>query len=1004
MQLRDLETILGCSVNGKMPGTAQIVKIVDDSRLVGPGTVFVAIRGAQVDGHDFISQAVSKGCMAVVAEKFSVDLQSIDIPLFLVDDSRAVLGNLAAFWNGYPGKNLHLIGLTGTNGKTTTSWLIERVLQQAGRKVGVIGTVNYRYPDEDGLSVVLPAPLTTPGPLQLQSLLKEMVHAGVSHVIIEISSHALDQKRLAGITFDVALFTNLSRDHLDYHQDMEAYFKAKKKLFTEYLKPSGTAVVVVDSATQTRSGGYGSRLVQELGENVVTVGVTDKCMIKGEQLQQGLNGISCTLAIGEQRYPMELQLTGYHNGLNMLAAAGVAHALDIETNDILQGLEAIKSVPGRLERVTFSGLPAEELPAVFVDYAHTPDGLENVLETMKTITPGKLICVFGCGGDRDQGKRSLMGEVAAQLADVVIISSDNPRGEDPMKIIADVERGVRRSKRKRISRQELFFSDTPGGAYLVEADRAAAIHLACRLGQSGDVVIIAGKGHEQYQINGIKKKFFDDRLEVKNGLARWTISHLLAATGGRLTGGDTPEILAGISTDTRTLQAGDVYLALRGESFDGHDFIQTAVSKGAGALIVDREDIGKIPIPAVVVTDTLKALGDLAAYRRKLFADGVQIVALTGSSGKTTVKEMAATILEQFYPTSEDAPQAVLKTHGNFNNLIGLPLSLLPLNAGHKVAVLEMGMNHAGEIERLTEIADPDIACINNIQAAHLEGLGSIEGVAKAKGELFAGLRTDAVQVINYDDPQVVRLAKKYQGKKIGYGVTAAGRRRKPVVKVTRIAGLGEHGSRFTLHIGEWKKRITLAAPGIHNVHNAAAATALCHAAGVDEQSIVAGLSRYTAVDKRMQFMQMPGGLRVLNDSYNANPASMAAALRTVATFGTDCRRVAALGDMLELGDGAAEAHREIGRLAVDLGFDMLAVTGALSSEIVAGARERGMAKEQILECIDTVSIADWLYHMLISGRLSQDDWLLVKGSRGMRMENLLVELQNRFDPAHAKA
>lgn len=1001
MRLQDVENILGSPVNGRVAGTPQLVKVVADSRQVVPGTLFIAVRGAQVDGHDFIGQAAAKGCLAVVAENLTKDQQTLKIPLFQVSDSHEALGNLAAAWNGNPAQKLHLIGVTGTNGKTTTSWLIERILQQAGVRVGVIGTVNYRYQDEDGNLVVLPAPLTTPDPLQLQALLKEMANAGVSHVIIEVSSHALDQKRLAGITFDVALFTNLSRDHLDYHQDMEAYFFAKRQLFTEYLKSSGTAVVVVDSAT--RSGGYGNRLVQELGKSVVTVGVTEKCMIKGEQLQQDLSSISCTLAIGKLRYPMVSQLTGYHNGLNMLAASGVAHALDIKAEDILQGLAAIKSVPGRLERVILPGSPAEDLSAVFVDYAHTPDGLENVLKTMKAITPGRLICVFGCGGDRDQGKRPLMGEVAGQLADVVIVSSDNPRSEDPMKIIAEVGRGVRRSGRKQISRQELFFSDTPGGGYLVEADRTAAIHLACRLGQSGDVVIIAGKGHEQYQINGMKKIFFDDRLQAKNGLAQWTVSHLLAASGGRLIGMDTPEMLVGISTDTRSLQTGDVYLALRGESFDGHDFVQAAVDKGAGALIVDQEPTGKVNIPIIVVADTLKALGDLANYRRRLLAEGIQVLALTGSSGKTTVKEMAATILEQFYPSSEDTPQAVLKTQGNFNNLIGLPLSLLPLNAEHKVVVLEMGMNQVGEIERLTEIADPDIACINNIQAAHLEGLGSIEGVASAKEELFAGLRTDAVQVINFDDPQVIRVAKKYQGQKIGYGVTAAGRRRKPVVKVTRIAGLGEHGSRFTLHIGDWKKRITLAAPGIHNVHNAAAATALCHAAGVDEKSIVAGLARYTAVDKRMQFMKMPGGLRVLNDSYNANPASMAAALQTVATFGTDCRRVAALGDMFELGDDAVEAHRKIGRMVADLGFNMLAVTGELSSEIVAGAREKGMAKEQILECINTVSIADWLYHMLISGKLSQDDWLLVKGSRGMRMESLLVELQNRLNPVHGK-
>jgi murE/murF fusion protein len=684
----------------------------------------------------------------------------------------------------------------------------------------------------------------------------------------------------------------------------------------------------------------------------------------------------------------------------MLSAAGVASVLGIEDKNIVDGLAATTRVPGRLERVNPTGVADADTPAVFVDYAHTPDGLENVLATIKEITPGRLICVFGCGGDRDQGKRPMMGEVVGKLADVVIVSSDNPRGEDPMKIIAEIEPGVGRSGKKLLSSRELFSPDNLTNGYALEANRSRAIHLACGLGKAGDVVIIAGKGHEQYQVVGLEKKFFDDRLEAKNALARWTVASLLAATGGRLTGAGSSEALANISTDTRLIQSGDVYLALRGESFDGHDFIQAAVAKGARALIVEREPSEKFKIPVVKVADTLQALGDLAAYRRRLLAEDLKVVALTGSSGKTTVKEMTATILEQFFPSAEDEPEAVLKTKGNFNNLIGLPLSLLPLKAEHKVAVLEMGMNQVGEIERLTEIADPDIACINNIQPAHLEGLGSIEGVAAAKGELFAGLRGDAVQVVNYDDPHVVKVAKKYPGEKIGFAITAAGRRRKPVVRVTRIAGLGEKGSRFTLHVGEWQKRITLDAPGIHNIHNAAAATALCHAVGVDEKSIVAGLSRYTSVDKRMQFMQMPGGLMVLNDSYNANPASMAAALQTVATFGTDCRRVAALGDMFELGDNAVEEHRKIGRLVAELGFDMLAVTGELSRETVAGAREAGMGKDQILHCIDTITIADWLYHMLITGRLSQDDWLLVKGSRGMRMENLLVELQNRFDPA----
>ncbi len=999
MQLIDIAEILGSSGQGDSRAAERITAVVSDSRRVVPGSVFVAVRGAAIDGHEFIAEAVAGGCQAVVAEVCpDSDLKAS--VCFQVPDSRAALGLLAAAWNRYPARQLKLIGLTGTNGKTTTSWMIEKILQQAGFRTGVIGTVNYRYQDMSGSMVVHSAPLTTPDPLQLQALLRQMADAGVTHVIIEASSHALAQKRLAGIRFDVALFTNLTRDHLDYHQTMEAYFEAKKLLFSKYLKESGTAVVVVDAKNGGES--YGNRLVRELvGQEVITVGFAEGCSLRCEQLKQDISGSSCTLSICGEKQEITSDLTGTHNVLNMLAAAGVATALQVSGPQIRAGLAAVTRVPGRLERVTLAGISPHKSAAVFVDYAHTPDGLENVLATMKAMTRGRLICVVGCGGDRDTGKRPFMGEIAGRYADPAILSSDNPRSEDPMAIIAELERGIQRTGSKKLSQDALFSLKADQQGYLVEPDRRKAIQLACCIARPDDVVVIAGKGHEQYQIIGKEKKFFDDRPAAKNGLAAWTISHLTAATGGRLIGKNSRKMLTDISTDTRTVKTGDVFVALSGESFDGHDFLEAAIERGAGALIVEREFPGAGErVPVVVVDDTLQALGDLAAYRRRILGEDVQVVAITGSSGKTTVKEMVAAIFAQNYIGPECAPKPVLKTLGNFNNLIGLPLSLLPLTAEHRVAVLEMGMNRAGEISRLTEIADPDIACINNIQAAHLEELVDIHGVAQAKGELFAGLRPDAVRVINYDDPEVVRLVAGYQGHTIGYGVTPAGRRHKPVVRVTRISGLGAKGTRFTLHIGDWKQRLTLAVPGIHNVHNAAAAAAICTAAGVDEACIVKGLTLHQSVDKRMQFMNLPGGLRVLNDSYNANPSSMAAALETVASFGTDCRKVATLGDMLELGENAATAHREVGRLAAELGYDMLAVTGEFSSEVAAGAREGGMTKEQVVVLVDTVAVADWLYHMLISGRLSEGDWLLVKGSRGMRMENILVELRNRFDPA----
>jgi murE/murF fusion protein len=336
---------------------------------------------------------------------------------------------------------------------------------------------------------------------------------------------------------------------------------------------------------------------------------------------------------------------------------------------------------------------------------------------------------------------------------------------------------------------------------------------------------------------------------------------------------------------------------------------------------------------------------------------------------------------------------------GNFNNLIGLPLSLLPVEAGHRMAILEMGMNRPGEIERLVEIADPDIGCITNIQAAHLEGLGSIEGVARAKGELFAGMRRDTVAVVNYDDPYVRRLPRNSDSI-IGFAITPAGRRYKPSVKATRIKHFGEHGMRFTLHINDWKARITIPALGVHNVSNCTAAAGIAFAAGITPKTIVSALTSYRSVDKRMQFMTLPGGVRVLNDSYNANPASMAAALQTVSSFGMSshkCRRIALLGDMLELGHDADRAHTEVGRMVAALGYDQLAVTGSFAGHVVRGACSGGLPKEKAHVFSSTLEIADWLYGEMLQGRVTKGDWLLVKGSRGMRMEEVLQELEHRF-------
>jgi murE/murF fusion protein len=989
--LRTLPDALAARVlHGKMEGV--ISRITCDSRESGPDCLFVAVKGSKTDGHSFIPQVLSQGCPCVVVEDDPGPIEGAAV--VQVSDSHAALGWLAAALHDFPAQDMTLIGLTGTNGKTTISWLIEQMLQASGGRVGVIGTVNSRYPDRAGNLIAEPAKLTTPGPVELQATLRAMADAGVTHVVMETSSHALQQGRLAGLRFDLGLFTNLTRDHLDFHGTMEAYFAAKKLLFTRYLKENGKAVIVADLD-------WSNQLFRELGAErpdvrQLTCGLDVANTVSASSLQQNIRGFSCNLSLNGKAYPFSSRLTGRHNVLNILAAAGAGLALELEPEQIVSGLAQDRQVPGRLERVRLPGLPEEQQPVVLVDYAHSPDALENVLQTLRPLAAERLLCVFGCGGDRDKGKRPQVGAIAAQYADLTIVTSDNPRSEDPKTIISEVAAGCRAAKLTELAPDELFIRSSK--AFTCITDRRTAVQTACAFANQQDIVLLAGKGHEDYQIIGTERHFFDDRIEAIDGLLRWTTSHLLQATGGGVTRKEQPRLFGKISTDTRSLASGDVFVALAGEKFDGHDYVQAAVKAGAAALIVHRE----VPVPAdvllVQVADTLQALLDLAAYRRRLLGNNLTVAAITGSCGKTTVKELVAAIFSRHFTEAKTGINPVLKTQGNFNNLVGMPLSLLPVAAGHRAAVLEMGMNHPGEIARLVAAAEPDIACITNVQAAHLEGLGSIEGVAKAKGELFAGMRPDTVSVINLDDPQVRKLPTN-SARVIGFAVTPEGISHKPEVSAVSIADLGEKGMRFTLRIGGWEQELAISLPGLHSVSNCCAAAAVAHAAGIAPEIIAAALSAQQGVtDKRMQIVTLPGGVQVLNDCYNANPGSMSAALKTLRGFGKDCQRIALLGDMLELGASSAEAHEKIGREAAELGYDQLALVGNFANHLTEGARQAGMAAERIHLFADTGAMAAWLLGEIMQEKIKAGDWLLLKGSRGMQVEKVLEAVQAKLN------
>ena len=455
-----------------------------DSRKVGSHFLFVVIRGNKLDGHQFIDEAVRRGAVALILETRAEGYDAI--PQLVVSDARLALARLASVFYGHPSRAMKMIGITGTNGKTTSSYLIEHLLEAERVKTGVIGTINYRFGGQE-----IPAVETTPGSLRIQQMLSEMRKADCRAAVMEVSSHALDQKRAEGIDFQAALFTNLTQDHLDYHKTMENYFESKAHLFLG-LQPSATAVINADDD-------WGLKLKERLKCRTLTYGVERKELDYQAQNIRWESGYTLfELNHRTAKITVRSPLVGLHNVYNVLGALATVEALGgFSLARLAAYLETFPGVPGRLEAVNQG-----QGFMVFIDFAHTPDGLENVLKTLKGYKKGKLIAVFGCGGDRDRGKRPKMAKVSSGFADQVIVTSDNPRSEDPKAIAMEVCEGFPQEFKN----------------YSVVVDRRKAIRLALLSARDGDIVLLAGKGHERTQIIGKESLPFSDREEAERVL------------------------------------------------------------------------------------------------------------------------------------------------------------------------------------------------------------------------------------------------------------------------------------------------------------------------------------------------------------------------------------------------------------------------------------------------------------------------------------------------------
>ena len=894
-----------------------------DSRDIQPGDVFVASKGQQSDGARFISSALENGAVAVLIDDGLEASGDISAPILPVKNLRVLLGELADEWYDRPSENVKVIAITGTNGKTSCASWVAQALNLNNTPCATIGTLGVVLPDGTNLG----GSLTTPDVLSLHRVLAYLREQKIYTVAMEASSIGLEQGRMDGLRIAIAGFTNLSLDHLDYHQSMEAYEAAKALLFAwPELK---LAVLNGDDAASVRLAR------QSVAEQTISysLDMTSAADIRALHYTFHDYGLSFMLRTPNGETQVISRLVGEHNISNLLLTVGILEGLGWSLTRISRTLSNLEAVAGRLETVEPIA-NSQSKPLVVVDYAHTPDALKRALQALRPNAEargGRLVCVFGCGGDRDRTKRPVMAQIAEELADEIYITSDNPRSEEPQDILEEIVAGLSAPDAEKLA--------------LVERNRDYTILYSVLQAAPEDVVLIAGKGHEDYQEINAKRHFFDDR--------QWASLALLMREG------------LNISTDTRELKSGQFFVAIKGENFDAHSLLGQAQEKGAiAALVAERNS--ELALPQVQVHDTLDALMTMGKVWRAQF--DLPIIAVTGSNGKTTTKEMIASVMEAAF--GDD----YIATLGNLNNHIGVPLSLLRLRANHRVAVFELGMNHPGEIAVLSDLCRPTVAVVTNAQREHQEFMHTVEAVAKENAAVFAYLVDEGVAVYPAATEYTALWDELSANKKsLHFALN------EPAAEVN-AAAIEHHvnGVGFVLTINEQQLSIALQVPGEHNVSNALAAAGACSAAGLKLEHIRQGLESFAAVSGRLQYYVLENGTRVIDDSYNANPDSVRAAIDVLGALPQPTLLV--LGDMGEVGPEGPQMHREVGQYAKQQGISHLLSFGEASQETSQSFGEGAQhckLIEQVFEAIASLKPAA----------------ILIKGSRSMRMERVVQHL-----------
>jgi murE/murF fusion protein len=974
-----------------------------------PGDVFLAWAGQTHDARLHVPDALAKGALACLIDASS---ESSSGALNTEQQSRVVAvqglkkrsGLLADACYQHPSQHLQIAAVTGTNGKTSVSYWLAHALStlQGSEAAGLVGLVGTLGHGTDLTHLQLnPHGLTTPSALDLQVLWRDWQAQGVRFVAMEASSIGLAEGRLHGTHVDTAILTNFTQDHLDYHGDMVTYWQAKHSLFRQpglrravihQDDPQGAALIPHLQAQSGIDVWSVSRQTQ-LGRVWAELGSSD--------LAQATLHAVIHEAGQAQTWSIHLPVIGAHHLDNLLCVWATLRSWGFEPEAVAQACAHLPPVPGRMQRVDSRCTdPSPSCsPLVCVDYAHTPDALEKTLQTLQPIAKtrqGRLTVVFGCGGNRDASKRPLMGQIAAREADTVYLTSDNPRHEDPQALITAIQEGIP--------------TDTEAQIHVV-LDRAQAIAQAIGQANPADVILLAGKGHEKTQLIGQQVLPFSDVDHAQQAL---DLRELLDRLGS-----SEPNGIVRVHTNSRSVQKGDLFVALEGEHFDGHDFVEAAIEAGAAAVCVSRPITTLVSASAsilakvtvVQVADTLAALGMLAAAWRRRHPT-IHLVAVTGSNGKTTVTQMLRSILETHRPGQ------VLATQGNFNNSIGLPLTLLGLRPHHTLAVVEIGMNHPGEIEPLARIAAPTVALVNNAQREHQEFMGSVEEVARENAQVFRALGPTGIAVF----PQLPLCQSACEQASQGhltwlflYTNNNTDTNPNPSLRPSTHEVWGRRAAdtpsvssgeqMLELQTATESITVKLALQGEHHAHNAVAAAACALALNIPLNTIAEGLSRFKPVSGRCESHQLARlgqkSLSLVDDSYNANPDSVRAAIDLLATLPSP--RALVLGDMAEVGEQGPAFHAEVGQYAAEKGIEALYGLGPLTQASVEAFIQTWAHQAPQVSPLhghhshknksDWPALVSQLQKSLSRNAVTPLNSLLIKGSRAMQMERVVKKL-----------